>query len=91
MADLKPLSKEERVMLYNQHLASADEEDYARLGEYIARALATIDQMEQRQQKLVEALERLQAWPPCYPANANIERMREYAYAALHPTEPSVK
>ena len=47
MADLKLLSKEERALLYNQYLAASDKEDYARLGEYIPRALATIDQMEQ--------------------------------------------
>ena len=49
---LKPLSKEEREALKNRSLYPTRGE----LLEYIDRALATIDQMEQRQQKLREAL-----------------------------------
>jgi len=54
---LQPLSKEERATLYYQYLAASDEEGYARLGEYIPRALATIDQLEQKYEAAGEALQ----------------------------------
>lgn len=39
--------------------------------------------LESQLKRYHEALERLSTWPPCYPANANIERMRQFAERAL--------
>jgi chromosome segregation ATPase len=62
---------------------------WERYGEAAMHCYEMGNEQQSEIERLREALEKLQAWPPCYPANANIERMREYARAALHPTKPN--
>lgn len=51
-------------------------------------AKRSVGQIE-RMRSLEAALFELSVWPACYPANANIQRMREYAAKALTPPVPA--
>ena len=49
----------------------------------LAQAVNTIRNLRALCKELAEALEKISDWPDCYPCNANIFRMREFAKAVL--------